>query len=339
MRRELLTLELDPRSPERGQFGFTQSLVREVAYSTLTQPQRRERHLAAARYLEASGGDELAGALAGHYVAAHEASVPGAEAEAVAAQARLALRGAAERAAALGGHQQAADFITQALTVTTAPADRAALLHRHAQEVDTAGDHEAAETSIRSAISLYRDIGDATNVARSRTFLGLVLIMSGKEEAAVDELQAALAELPLDSDAEVRADLLTKLSRALYRNNQWAAAVQAADEALTIAESHRLLRVVADALVSKGSALNMATRIVEAMALLRAGYDLARRVGDTATELRAGANLSLSLGSEVSARQAMDITLASLETARKVGDFPQVVWQTNNAVFGAFFLW
>ena len=33
--REILQLDTDPRSPERGQFGFTQALVREVAYSTL----------------------------------------------------------------------------------------------------------------------------------------------------------------------------------------------------------------------------------------------------------------------------------------------------------------
>ena len=57
------------------------------------------RHLAAARYYEALGDDELAGALASHYLAAHEASDEGAEADAVAAQARLALTAAAERAA------------------------------------------------------------------------------------------------------------------------------------------------------------------------------------------------------------------------------------------------
>ena len=65
---------------------------------------RRARHLAAARHYEGIGDDELAGALASHYLAAHEASEEGAEADAVAAQARLALTGAADRAAALGAH-------------------------------------------------------------------------------------------------------------------------------------------------------------------------------------------------------------------------------------------
>src|SRR6185503_355711 len=66
VRRELLTRELDPRSPERGQYLFVQALIREVAYSTLARTERKTRHLAAARFFETLATDELAGALAGH---------------------------------------------------------------------------------------------------------------------------------------------------------------------------------------------------------------------------------------------------------------------------------
>ena len=91
MRREILEIQVDPRSPERGQYTFVQSLIREVAYGTIARRERRSRHLAVARYYEALGDDELAGVLATHYVAAHEASAAGPEREAVAIQARLAL--------------------------------------------------------------------------------------------------------------------------------------------------------------------------------------------------------------------------------------------------------
>ena len=37
VRRELLAVEGNPRSPERGQYAFVQALVREVAYNTLAQ--------------------------------------------------------------------------------------------------------------------------------------------------------------------------------------------------------------------------------------------------------------------------------------------------------------
>ena len=52
VRRELLGLEADPRSPERGQYAFVQALIREVAYNTLAQRDRKVRHLAAARFFE-----------------------------------------------------------------------------------------------------------------------------------------------------------------------------------------------------------------------------------------------------------------------------------------------
>ena len=81
VRRELLSLEADPRSPERGQYTFVQSLIREVAYGTLARRDRRERHLAVARWYEALGDEELAGALASHYLEAHRASAAGPEAE------------------------------------------------------------------------------------------------------------------------------------------------------------------------------------------------------------------------------------------------------------------
>src|SRR6185369_2884044 len=102
VRREIFEVRADPRSPERGQYAFVQSLIREVAYSTLGRRERRMRHLAVARHFEGLGDDELAGALATHYLAAYRTSAEGPEAEAVAAQARLALKGAAVRAADLG---------------------------------------------------------------------------------------------------------------------------------------------------------------------------------------------------------------------------------------------
>ena len=61
--RDLLALDTDPRSPERGQYGFVQALIREVAYGTLSRKDRRTRHLAAARYFESLDEHELAGAL------------------------------------------------------------------------------------------------------------------------------------------------------------------------------------------------------------------------------------------------------------------------------------
>src|SRR6266545_2946447 len=51
VRKEVLGVQADPRSPEHGQYGFLQDLVRHVAYETLSKRERRARHLAAAAHL------------------------------------------------------------------------------------------------------------------------------------------------------------------------------------------------------------------------------------------------------------------------------------------------
>ena len=76
-RKEVLGVQADPRSPEHGQYGFLQDLVRHVAYETLSKRERRARHLAAAAHLSAAFAedeDEVVEVIASHYVAAHEAA-------------------------------------------------------------------------------------------------------------------------------------------------------------------------------------------------------------------------------------------------------------------------
>src|SRR5206468_3757366 len=112
------------------------------------------------------------------YLAAHEASASGPEAEAVAVQARLALRGAADRAAALGAHGQAIAYLEQALTVATDPAEQADLLERAGESASASAHHEAAEGYFRRAIEIHRAVGDRVGVARATAGVGRTLITS-----------------------------------------------------------------------------------------------------------------------------------------------------------------
>ena len=171
VRRELLSIEADPRSPERGQYAFLQALIREVAYNTFAKKDRKARHLAAARFFEQLGSDELAGALAGHYLAAHANAQDGSEADALAAQARLALKGAAERAASLGAHDQAVAFLEQALSVTTDSGDEAELLERAGRSATAAGHYKRSEALLRRALELHRAQGDRLGAARTTALL------------------------------------------------------------------------------------------------------------------------------------------------------------------------
>ena len=164
------TQQVDPRSPERGQYAFVQALIREVAYNTLAKRDRKVRHLAAARFFESLGSDELAGALAGHYLAAHANAPEGAEADALAAQARVALRAAAERAAALGAHEQAIAFLEHALAVNPEAADRADLHERALASAMEGLSQEVAERHGLGVVQARRELGDrqATALALAR---------------------------------------------------------------------------------------------------------------------------------------------------------------------------
>jgi class 3 adenylate cyclase/tetratricopeptide (TPR) repeat protein len=255
VRRELLMLQADPRSPERGQYAFVQALIREVAYNTLAKRDRKSRHLAAARFFEGLGTDELAGALAGHYLAAHENATEGPEAEALAAQARIALKAAAARAAALGSQEQAVTFLRQALTVTTDAAEEAELLERAGECASAAAHHDNAETLLRAAVARHRERGDRTAAARATAALGGALLASYRTEPALAALEPAADEF-----ADLGADpgfvaLLGQLARAYMLHEEPARAIGVADRVLAAAEEADLAALVADTLVTKGTAL------------------------------------------------------------------------------------
>ena len=157
VRRELMTLETDPRSPERGQYAFVQALIREVAYNTLAKRDRKARHLAAARFFESLDTDEIAGGLAGHYLAAYRNSPEGAEADAVARRRGSPCGRPPNGRPRSGRSTRPSRFLEQALTVAADSADRADLLERAGEAAAAAGLHDEAERLLRAAIEQSRD--------------------------------------------------------------------------------------------------------------------------------------------------------------------------------------
>ena len=319
VRRELLAVEGNPRSPERGQYAFVQSLVREVAYNTLAKRDRKVRHLAAARYFESLGTDELAPALAGHYLAAHRSAPAGAEAAAVAAQARIALRAAADRAVALGSHAQAVAFLEQALSVTTDLSEQAVLLERAGRSASLAADHDAAERYLVRATEIQRGLGDRSAVARTIAELGAALIDGSRFDRALALLEPAAMEFSDLAGDPGAVALDSQLARALMLGQQHQQAVEVADRALAPAERGDLVALVADTLVTRGSALWHLRRPYEGVGAIRTGIDLAQAHGLTAIATRGLHNLSgLLIDSDV--RGVFDAARSALALAARLGD-------------------
>ena len=335
VRRELFDVEIDPRSPERGQYRFVQSLIREVAYGTLAKRERRARHLAAARYFEGLGDDELAGLLASHYLAAIDASAEGAEADAVAIQARLALSGAAERAATLGAHDQAVSYLRQAIGITADPVERAELHFRAARSANASARQADAEALVRAGIELARGAGDALAAGAGDALLGEVLIDAGQAAEAIAVLEAAAAAFPESGQGDVRAAILANLSRALMRVGQSARSIEAADLALDLAEHLELERLVAETFNNKGSSLDALGRRREGAALLRAAVEVAHAGGFVAAEIRAMSNLANGIDD---LRESRDGYRAAEELAARVGNRSMSSWARETARFYDYYI-
>ena len=250
---------------------------------------------------------------------------PGAEADALAIQARLALSAAAERSASLGAHAQALAQLRHAVEIATEPSDRAAFLIRAARSADATGAYTEAESFAREAATVATEIGDTTAAARAQAILGAILITAGQTRDAVVALEAALAALPESEVGEARAEILTNLARAYFRNDDHPAAIAAADKALPIAERLELDRIIAEAFNNKAAGLSASGRRRESVALMQAAVELAHAGGHLVAELRSLSNLA-SVVSNEDPRRSHAATLASLELARRVGHRSMATW-------------
>jgi tetratricopeptide (TPR) repeat protein len=329
VRRELLALEADPRSPERGQYAFVQALIREVAYNTLARADRKSRHLAAARYFESLGSEELVGALAGHYLAAHASASEGPEADALAGQARIALRAAADRAAALGANEQAVMFLEQALTVTVDPAEAADLLERAGDAATLAGRHENAIGLLERALARRRELADRRGIIRAAGALSRATGAAYRVDAAQGIAGAAVAEFADMADDPAYIELLAQFARVLMVGEQHREAMEAADRALASAERLDLVPTVIEALTTRGSALMSLGHSYEGLACLRGAIALADERGLTFLSLAGRSALLATLGTRDPAVAVAEGRTAIVDT-RRLGLRGRAIANTGN---------
>ena len=129
VRKEVLGVQADPRSPEHGQHSFLQDLVRHVAYETVSKKERRTKHLAAAEHLEATfpEEEEIVEVLAAHFLDAYNAAPDADDAHEIEARAREMLVRAGDRAASLAAAREAQRYFEQAAELTNDQLTRADL--------------------------------------------------------------------------------------------------------------------------------------------------------------------------------------------------------------------
>ena len=170
MRREVLSLQSDPRSPEHGQYGFLQDLLRHVAYETLPKRERRLKHLAAADHLSTSlAEEEVAEVVASHLLDAYRLDPDAEDADAVRARAHAAFARAGERAQSLGAAAEAQRYFELAAELAEEPREQAASFFRAGEMAARSGAIERAGALYERALALYEAAGgDARCGARFR---------------------------------------------------------------------------------------------------------------------------------------------------------------------------
>ena len=333
-RRELLRLETDARSPERGQYEFVQALIREVAYNTLAKKDRKNLHLAAARYFESLGNDEIAGALASHYLAARANAQEGAEADALAGQARIALRAAASRASALGSFDQAVTFLDQAISVATDPADQVDLLLQGAADARTAGRLEQSEEWARKALDAAKAAGDRERTVKATNDLGNVLITEFRVDDGRDILEKGLEQFA-DADEAVLAEMRLGIARCDSLNSNFKESLQILEDVLQVAERRQLIPLLCLGLIYRANSLWSLGRRREAFGVAGAVKDLATEHGLNDILLRVMGNLANSQ-TETDCAASLASWREAIGMARKLGQRGSLVKGIGNLGYTAF---
>jgi predicted ATPase/class 3 adenylate cyclase len=278
-RKEVLGVQADPRSPEHGQYGFLQDLVRHVAYETLSRRERRTRHLAAAAYLSAAFAedeDEVVEVIASHFVAAYRADPDAADAAQIKAQAQGMLIRAAERAASLAAAAEARRYFEQAVELTDDETRRAALLDEAGEMARRAGDPDAARRLFEQSIELYEAAPDTHAAARVHLRLGHLDNATGRRDEAIDRLENVLAAISDDEPDEDLALLAASLAFAYWYSGDVERAAERAELALDIAEAHAYPLALARALRAKAGISHSRHHTEEGRALLKRSLEIAR---------------------------------------------------------------
>ena len=322
VRKELLYLDTDPFSPERGQYGFLQALVQRVAYETLSRRDRKAKHLAAARHLTDTAGiepDEIAEVIATHYLDALRADESADDASAIRASARGWLERAADRATSLAAPDEAQRAYESAAALADEPSEHAEFLERAGRTARMGNRMGDAERLFTRARELYLETGNARAAARAAAGLAHALQHSGRTEEAIRLAEEAYAVLGAEAPDRDTARLAAELARLHFFVGNHHVGRERIEAALQIAERTRDMALLASALNTK-SMLWAIDRPHESYALVKTALEIALDHDLVFEALRAYNNLAVQLEVMDRSEETMPLMEEALELARRRGD-------------------
>ena len=322
VRKEILAVQGDPRSPEYGQYSFVQDLLRHVAYETLTKQERRGRHLAAAAYLSAAfqDEDEVVEVVASHYLNAYRAVPEAEDAAEIKVKAREMLARAGERAASLAAAREAQRYFEQAAELAEDASAHAWLQERAGVMAWRRGRADEARALFEHAISEFEREGLVRPAARASAALAEIDFNEGHPSEAATRLTAALDTLANEEPDEDVALVTAQLGRFLMLAGRRDESRPYLEQALALAEAFALPEIFVDALTSKSLSLTNAGRLAEAEILLEGS--IARAEGGELPRAAARALNNLAVNYESADRfsETLATTDRALAHAGRAGD-------------------
>ena len=321
--KEMLSVQADPRSPERGQYSFLQDIVKRVAYDTISRHDRKAKHVAAAEFLASApmaDEGEMAEVVASHYLDAYDSAPDDDDAAELRARGFETLVRAANRAAALGANRQAQHAFERAAALTDAVEEKAELHERAGIAANIGGHQVDASANFEKSMDLFRSVGASHPAARVAARAAEISWEQGRIEQGLQSMDDAFAVLAAEEPDADLAALAAQIGRFMYFAGRGDVALERLEKALEIAEALSLPETLSHALNTKALLLYSSGRRTEAMALLRVALDLALDHDKPSVALRAYYNLADHMVMEDRMRDAADLLRDGLALARRAGN-------------------
>jgi len=321
VRKEVLSIQADPRSPEHGQYGFLQDLVRRVAYETLSRRERKLRHLSAAEHIGATLGDEeVPEVIAAHLVAAVDAAPDADDATAIRQRAGRIYTLAGDRAARLAAAAEAQRFYEQAAELADDRLERARLVDRAGRMAYVAANVDDARVLLEDARAAYDELGhDAARVLVDVRLADLEFVL-GSPQAAAARMRPAVAAIERTGAPEDVALVAAQLGRFLVFTGDYDEAAPYLERALELAEAHDLPETLAEALNSKSTLMLYRHRPLEGRLLLEGALAVALEHDLHDAALRAFNNVVAGDWYAEMWHRAGEVLERALQYARRIGD-------------------
>ncbi|HEU5045600.1 MAG TPA: adenylate/guanylate cyclase domain-containing protein [Nocardioidaceae bacterium] len=336
VRLQILSRETSRLSSEFGQYQFVQSVVRQVAYSTLSRRDRKATELRVVELLlpEVEESEDVVPMIAQHYLDALEAVAGDDDVPELKRAAIEFLERAAARASRLGSPKEAAGHLMAALEHADDPADQARLQCDLAWALNNAADYERAAEHAAAAVRTFDRLGDAVRAGVAAAAQSRAVDNLGNLEAGLEIAESRWEALQGRADADEALLALGK-EVAACRVGLSMDVRDTVERWMRVADRAGSTPVIADSMITLANYYSNIGLPFVCRAILQAGADLARVEHRPVVLARALINLNaLSTHEDVS--QAADYGREALAVATTSGSQNYISFARVNLALALF---